>query len=99
MLIKLQFYGFLGFFGTFAHKIAPTRFVLHETWHTTLFSVYYCFEVVRIQNHIHMPQITCYVTILNVFKCFSQFRAQSDSNLVCFARNFAHNSIWYIFLC
>ena len=45
---KFRFYGFLSFFGTFAHKVAQTWFVLHETWHTTLFGIYYCVEVVRI---------------------------------------------------
>ena len=28
---KLRFYGFLSFFGTFAHKVAQKLFVLHET--------------------------------------------------------------------
>ena len=55
----LRFYGFLCFLGTFAHKVAQTSFVLHETWHTTLFGIYYCVEVVRIENHCHMLEITC----------------------------------------
>ena len=38
------------FFGTFAHKVVQTWFVLHETWHTTLFGKYYCVELVRIKN-------------------------------------------------
>ena len=32
------------FFGTFAHKVVQTWFVLDETWHTTLFGIYYCVE-------------------------------------------------------
>ena len=46
----------LSFFGTFAHKVAQTWFVLHETWHTTLFGKYYCVEMVRTKNPSHMLQ-------------------------------------------
>ena len=56
--VKLRFYRFLSVFGTFSHKVAQTWFVLHETWHTKLFHVYYCVEVVRIKNHSHMLEIT-----------------------------------------
>ena len=52
-------YSFLSVFGTFAQIIAQTWDVLHETWHTTLFGMYYCVEVVRIENHCHMQAITC----------------------------------------
>ena len=45
-VLSCDFIGFLSFFGTFVHKIAQTWFVLHETWHTTLFGIYYCVEVV-----------------------------------------------------
>ena len=58
-ILKLGFYGFLSVFGTFAHIVAQTWFVLHETWHTTLFGIYYCVEVVRIENHSHILEITC----------------------------------------
>ena len=51
--------GFLIVFGTFAHKVAHTWFVLHETWHTTLVAIYYCVEVARILNHSHMLEIMC----------------------------------------
>ena len=51
--------GFLSYFGHFAHKVTQTWFVLHETWHTTLFSRYYCIEAVRIENPSHMLEITC----------------------------------------
>ena len=56
---KLRFYGFLSVVGTFAHKVAQTWFVLKETWHTTLFGIYYCVEMVRIENYSHMLEITC----------------------------------------
>ena len=52
--VMFRFERFLSAFGTFAHKVAQSLFVLHETWHTTLFGTYYCVEVVRIVNHRHM---------------------------------------------
>ena len=51
--------GFLSVFGTFAHKVAQTWLVLHETWHKTLFGIYYCVELVRIENYSHMLEIKC----------------------------------------
>ena len=57
--VKLQVYAFLSFFSPFAHKTGQTWFVLHGTWHITLFGIYYCVEVVRIENHSHMQEITC----------------------------------------
>ena len=56
--------------GTFADKVAQTWFVLHKTCHTTLFGIYYCVEMVRIEKPNHIPEITCYVAILRVFKRF-----------------------------
>ena len=38
--VKLQFYAVLRFFGNFAHKVAQTLSVLHETWQKTLFGIY-----------------------------------------------------------
>ena len=54
----MRFYGFLSDFGTFAHKVAQTWFVLHLIWHTTLFGIYYCAEMVRIVNHSNILNIT-----------------------------------------
>ena len=73
--VKLRFYRFLSLFGTFAHKVAQIWFVLQETWHTTLFNIYDFVEVVRIENHSHMLEITCYVVILWVYKLIWHFRA------------------------
>ena len=73
--VKLRFYAFLCFFGTFAHKAAKTWCVFHETWHTTLFGINYFVEVLRIENHSHMLEITYYVPILCVFKLSRYFRA------------------------
>ena len=75
VIVKLRFYAFFSFFGTFGPKVAQTWFVLHETWHTTLFGIYYCVEVVQNENHCQMQEITCYVAILCVFKLFWHFRA------------------------
>ena len=44
----------LNFFDTFMHEFAQTWFVLHET-----FGIYYCVEVVWIENYSHMLEITC----------------------------------------
>ena len=57
--MKLRFYAFLSVLATFGHKVAQTWIVLHETWHITLFGTYYCVEVVRIENHCHMLEMTC----------------------------------------
>ena len=46
----------LTFFGTFSHKIVQTWFVCHKTWH---FHIYYCVEMVRVENISHMLEITC----------------------------------------
>ena len=54
----LRFYGFLNNFGTFAHIVAQTCFVLQQTWHTTQFGIYHCVEVVKIKNHSHMQENT-----------------------------------------
>ena len=49
----------LSVFCAFAHKVAQTWFVLQETWHTTLFGIYYNVEVVIIENDIDIIEITC----------------------------------------
>ena len=51
--------GLLSLFGTFVNKVAQTWFVLHETWNTILFGIYYCVERIRNENHSHMLEITC----------------------------------------
>ena len=67
---------FLAFFAHSGLTVAKTWFVFHETWHTTLFGIYYLFEVVRIENHCHMLEITSSVEILFVFKLFLHFRVK-----------------------
>ena len=56
---KFRFYGFLNIFDTFGHKVVQTWFILQETWHITLFLIYYCVEVVRIKSYSHMLEINC----------------------------------------
>ena len=70
---KLLFYSFFSFFGTFSHKVIQTWFVLHETWHPTLFSLYYCVEMVRLENNSHVLKITCEVAFLMFFIFFGTF--------------------------
>ena len=57
--VKLRFSGFLSVVCTFAHNVAQTCFVLHESWHTALFGIYYCVEVDRIENDSHTLEIKC----------------------------------------
>ena len=70
----MQFYDFLSVFGTFAHKVAQTWFVLHETWHTTLFGIYYCIKMVKIKNHSHMLKLRVqyrFYWFLSIFGTFA----------------------------
>ena len=48
---KFRFWRFLSVFCTFSHKVVRTRFVLHETWNTITFGIYYCVEMVRIKKN------------------------------------------------
>ena len=45
-------------FDTFSHKVVQTWFVCYATLHIKLFgSIYYCSEMVRIENNSHMLEI------------------------------------------
>ena len=37
--------------------------VWQQTWHTTLFGIYYCVEMVRIENNSHLLDIKFKVVI------------------------------------
>ena len=50
---------FLSFFGTFSHKVVQTWFVLHESWHTTLFGIFFYVDMVRFENNCQMLEVTC----------------------------------------
>ena len=50
------------------HKVAKTWFDLHEILHITLFGIYYCVEMVRIEYHSD-------IAILSVLSFFWHFRA------------------------
>ena len=56
---KVAFLLFLKCFCPFSHKLVQTWCVWLDTWHTTLFDVYYCVEMDRIKNNIYMLQIKC----------------------------------------
>ena len=72
---KLRFYGFQSFFSTFSHYVVQTWFVWQENWHTTLFYIHNCVEIVRIENYCHILEITCKVTYLMFLKRFWHFLA------------------------
>ena len=42
-----------------AQKEDQTWFVLDATWHTKLFGIFDCVEVVRSENDSHMLEIKC----------------------------------------
>ena len=76
---KLCVWRFLCVFKTFSHKVVQTWFVWKETWHTTLFGICYCIEIVRIQNNIQTLEITCkdaFLRFLSVFGTFSHKMVQ-----------------------
>ena len=65
---------FKTFFCIFSHKVVKIWFVLLETWHTTLFGIYYCVDMIKIENNAHIPKIMCKVIFyrfLSVFGIFS----------------------------
>ena len=55
------------------HKVALAWFVLHKSWHTTLFGTYYCVQVVRIENHSHMLQLRAKLRSLRFSSFFGPF--------------------------
>ena len=59
--------------GTFSHKLVQTCFVWLKTSHTTLFGICYCVKNDRIENNIHILEITCYVVFLRFLKRFWHF--------------------------
>ena len=70
---KLRVSCFLSIFGVFSLTVVQTWFVWQEAWHTTLFWIYYCLEIVRVQDNSHMREITCGVSFLKFFKLFHTF--------------------------
>ena len=67
---KLFFSSYFIFFSTFLDKVVQTFIVLHETWHQTLFSLYYCVDMVILENNSHVLENTCYVVFLMFFFYF-----------------------------
>ena len=55
---KLRFEGSFTVFSNFSRKMVQTWFVCHETWHTSLFGLFYCFEMVSYQKEKYLLEIT-----------------------------------------
>ena len=55
---ELRFLGILCGISNFSQEVVQAWFVCHETWNTTLFGIYYCVYIFRIQNNSHMLEIT-----------------------------------------
>ena len=70
---KFCFLTFFNRFWPFSHKVVQAWFVCHETWHTTLFGIYYCVKIFGIQNNCHMLDITYLVAFLRFLKRFLHF--------------------------
>ena len=71
--VKLRFWGFLSVFGTFSHKVVQTWFVSHETWHTTLFHIYYCVEMVGMKTNSHMLELHAKLRFWGFIDVFGTF--------------------------
>ena len=65
---------FFNLFGIFSHRVFQTWFVCHKKWHTSLFGIYYCVEMVRIKNNSHMLVITCSVAFFRFCNLFALSR-------------------------
>ena len=83
-MLSCDFMGLKGFIGIFANKVAQNWFVLHETWHITIFSICDCVEVVRIENHSHVLKLR---VKLRFYRSLSFFYT--------FAHKVAQN--WFVF--
>ena len=66
----VAFLRLLNVFSTYSLKVVQIWFVWHETWHTTLISIYYCFEMVIIENNNQMLETSCYVVFISFLKLF-----------------------------
>ena len=85
-------------FGDFTHKVAQSWFVFHATQHTTLFGIYYCVEVVRIENHSHVLEIKCYDAILWVKSVFGTFTHKVAQTWFVFHAT-QHTTLFGIYYC
>ena len=50
-MLSFDFSVVLNFFRIFANKVGQTWCVLLEIWHTSLVGIYYCVEVIKIENN------------------------------------------------
>ena len=51
-------------FLTFVLKVTQTWFILHETWHTELFVIYYCVVVDRIEIKVLCKKLRAKLDLL-----------------------------------
>ena len=80
--------------------MVQTWFVCHETWHITLFGVYYFVEKVIIENNCHMLDITCKVTFLMVFFIvFGTFSFKVFQTWFVCQEKMAQITTWYRLFC
>ena len=73
----------------YAHIVAQTWFVLHETWRTILFVIYYCVGVVRIENHSHMLKLRLKLRFYEFLSFFGFFAHKVAQNWLVF------HETWY----
>ena len=59
---EVSFSRLLKNFDTCSPNVVETWFLLHETWHTTQVFIYFCVEMIRIENNRDMLDITIKVT-------------------------------------
>ena len=67
LLAKFRFWSYFSIFGIFSLKVVQTLVVWHKTWHTTLYGICYCVEIVGVENNGDILEITCLVALLRFF--------------------------------
>ena len=64
---------------------------LHETWHTILFDIYYCVEIVIIEKNSHMFESTSnfvgwhdiwHTTLFSIHDCGEMIRIKKKSHML-----------------
>ena len=61
---QVAFLSLLTFYSSNTLNVVQTWFVWHETWHRTLISIYYCFEMVRIEKIGMCLKLRFYVVLI-----------------------------------
>ena len=98
-MLIIDFKGFLIVFGNFRHKVAQTWFYLHETWHKTLFCIYYCVRSVqnlKPQSYARNYVLSCdFKGFLSVFGNFSHKKPQTW----CVMHETWHKTLFGVYYC